>query len=126
MEDPAVNQLRNIYGLNPDTPHIALQFPRLPPRLFNPMHKIFENPIKEKFTEERELINKKLEGFQWSYQSYAAGLMNMNSTGIIPPGHPLFNQKNSVIALKAENDKLLKENFELKKKLNNKKPKHEQ
>jgi hypothetical protein len=45
----------------------------------------------------------------------------MNSSGLIPPGHPLFSRQNSVSTLKAENDKLLKENLELKKKLDEKK-----
>jgi hypothetical protein len=43
----------------------------------------------------------------------------MNSS-IIPPGHPLYNRKSSAKGLQAENDKLLKENTELKKKLDKK------
>ena len=43
----------------------------------------------------------------------------MNSA-IIPPGHPLYTRQNSVETLQAENDKLLKENLELKKKLETK------
>ena len=121
MEDLPIKQLKDIYGLNPNIPHLALQFPRLPPGLTNPMFKIFENPMKEKFAEDNALINKKLQGFQQSYQKYASGLLTMNSGGIIPPGHPLFNQQNSVSTLKAQNDKLLKENLELKKKLDKKK-----
>ena len=121
MEDLPIKQLKDIYGLNPNIPHLALQFPRLPPGLTNPMFKIFENPMKEKFTEDNALINKKLQGFQQSYQKYASGLLTMNSGGLIPPGHPLFNQQNSVSTLKAQNDKLLKENLELKKKLDKKK-----
>jgi hypothetical protein len=50
------------------------------------------------------------------YQQYASGLLSMNTT-IIPPGHPLYTRQNSVNTLKTENDKLLKENLELKKKL---------
>ena len=121
MEDLPIKQLKDIYGLNPNIPHLALQFPRLPPGLTNPMFKIFENPMKEKFAEDNASINKKLQGFQQSYQKYASGLLTMNSGGIIPPGHPLFNQQNSVSTLKAQNDKLLKENLELKKKLDKKK-----
>ena len=121
MEDLPIKQLRDIYGLNPNIPHLALQFPRLPPELTNPLFKIFENPMKEKFAEDNALINKKLQGFQQSYQKYASGLLTMNSGGLIPPGHPLFNQQNSVSTLKAQNDKLLKENLELKKKLDKKK-----
>ena len=58
------------------------------------------------------------------YQQYASGLISMNSA-IIPPGHPLFNRKNSVQTLQTENDKLLKENLNLKKKLEKESiPKH--
>ncbi|MBI2643820.1 MAG: hypothetical protein HYW92_05985 [Nitrosarchaeum sp.] len=121
MEDLPIKQLKDIYGLNPNIPHLALQFPRLPPGLSNPLFKIFENPMKEKFAEENALINKKLEGFQQSYQRYASGLLTMNFGAIVPPGHPLFSRQNSVSTLKTENDKLLKENLELKKKLDDKK-----
>ena len=121
MEDLPIKHLKDIYGLNPNIPHLALQFPRLPPGLSNPLFKIFENPMKEKFAEENALINKKLEGFQQSYQRYASGLLTMNSGAIVPPGHPLFSRQNSVSTLKTENDKLLKENLELKKKLDDKK-----
>lgn len=124
MEDLPIKHLKDLYGLNPNIPHLALQFPRLPPGLTNSMFKIFENPMKEKFAEDNATINKKLQGFQQSYQRYASGLLTMNSNGIIPPGHPLFNRVNSVNTLKAENDKLLKENRELKKKIDEKKDSH--
>ena len=100
MEDLPIKQLKDIYGLNPNIPHLALQFPRLPPGLSNPLFKIFENPMKEKFAEENALINKKLERFQQSYQRYASGLLTMNSGAIVPPGHPLFSRQNSVSTLK--------------------------
>ncbi len=121
MEDLPTKHLRDIYGLNPNIPQLALQFPRLPPGLSNPLFKIFENPMKEKFAEDNATIHKKLQGFQQSYQRYVSGLLSMNSGGIIPPGHPLFSRQNSVSTLKAENDKLLKENLELKKMLDEKK-----
>jgi hypothetical protein len=124
MEDLSIKHLKDIYGLNPIIPHLALQFPRLPPGLFNPIFKIFENPMKEKIAEENTIINKKLQGFQSAYQRYASGLMTMNSSGIIPPGHPLFSLHNSVSVLKTENDKLFKENLELKKKLDEKEARH--
>lgn len=117
MEDSSIKQLRDLYGLNPNIPSLAFQFPRLPPGLPHPVFKIYENPMKEKFANNSDSINKKIEGFQHMYQQYASGLMNMNSSGIIPPGHPLFSRQNSVETLKAEKDKLLKENLELKKKL---------
>jgi len=117
VEELAIKQLRDLYGLNPNIPHLVFQFPRLPPGLSHPMFKLYENPMKEKFANDVNSINRKIQGFQHMYQQYATGLMNMNSSGIVPPGHPLFNRNNSIEMLKTEKDKLLKENLELKKKL---------
>jgi hypothetical protein len=124
MEDLSLKHLRDIYGLNPDIPHIALQFPRIPPSLSNYPFKSFENPIKEKFFQENASINKKLKGFQQFYHKYALGLLNTNSGQIIPPGHPLFSQCNSDTMLKVENDKLQKENLELRKKIDQQESTH--
>ena len=111
--------LQDLYGLNPNIPHMAFQFPRLPPGLAHPMFNNYESPLKEQFSKQTETVNQKLQGFQQMYQQYASGLLSMNST-IIPPGHPLYTKKNSTEVLRAENDKLLKENTELKKKLEKK------
>ena len=110
MDNFAIKHLRDLYGLNPNIPHLALQFPRLPPGLTHPMFKIYEGPTKEQFSEEVTNISQKLQGFQHMYQQYAAGLLSMNSA-IIPPGHPLYNRQNSVETLQVTNDKLLKENL---------------
>ncbi|MCE2506573.1 MAG: hypothetical protein J4F36_08945 [Nitrosopumilaceae archaeon] len=115
MENMVNKHLEDLYGLNPNTPHMALQFPRLPPGLTHPMFKLHQNPVKEQFSRDVETINQKLQGFQHMYQQYASGLLTGN--GIIPPGHPLYTKQNSVQTLQTENDKLLKENTELKKKL---------
>ncbi|MBL7001517.1 MAG: hypothetical protein ISR80_01990 [Nitrosopumilus sp.] len=124
MENHVIKHLENLYGLNPNIPHRALQFPRLPPGLTHPMFKIYENPMKEQFSQEVATINQKLEGFQRMYQQHAAGLLSMDST-IVPPGHPLFTSQNSVQTLRTENDKLFKENSMLKKKLEKENtPKH--
>ncbi|MDH3656521.1 MAG: hypothetical protein OEM77_00080 [Nitrosopumilus sp.] len=116
MENLVIKRLQNLYGLNPNIPHMALQFPRLPPGLTHPMFKIYESPMKEQFLQQADNINQKLQGFQHMYQQHASGLLSMNSA-IIPPGHPLYARQNSVETLQSENDKLLKENLELKKKL---------
>ena len=100
MEESLANHLRELYGLSPNTPHRAFQFPRIPPGTTHPMFKIFENPIKSKLISESESMTKKLQGFQRMYQNYAKGLFEMNSTGIIPPGHPLYNRQNSIETLK--------------------------
>lgn len=119
MSDFATKHLRDLYGLNPNIPHLAFQFPRLPPGLTHPMFKIYENPMKEQFSRQTDTINQKLQGFQQMYQQYASGLLTMNNT-VVPPGHPLYTKKNSIDVLQTENDKLLKENLELKKKLEKK------
>jgi len=116
MDNLVIKHLQDLYGLNPNIPHLALQFPRLPPGLTQPMFKIYENPIKEQFSQEAATINQKLQGFQHMYQQYVSGLLSMNST-IIPPGHPLYSRQNSVEMIQDTNDKLLKENLELKKKV---------
>jgi len=116
MDNMVANHLRDLYGLNPNIPHLAFQFPRLPPGISNPMFKTHENPMKEQFLKNAETINQKLQGFQHMYQQYAAGLLTMNST-VIPPGHPAYTRENSIETLQTENDKLIKENLELKKKL---------
>ena len=119
MDNLAIKHLQDLYGLNPNIPHMAFQFPRLPPGISNPMFKIYENPMKEQFSEQADTINQKLQGFQHMYQQYASGLLTMNST-IIPPGHPLYSRQNSAKTLQTENNKLLKENQELKKQLGKK------
>ena len=85
--------------------------------------KFMKNPMKEQFSEQAATINQKLQGFQRMYQEYASGLLSMSST-IVPPGHPLYSNQNSIETLQSENDKLLKENLELKKKLENSKSVH--
>jgi hypothetical protein len=80
------------------------------------MFKNHENPMKEQFLRNAENMTQKLQGFQHMYQQYAAGLLTMTST-VIPPGHPAYTRQNSIETLQTENDKLIKENLELKKKL---------
>ena len=116
MDNLAIKHLQDLYGLNPNVPHLAFQFPRLPPGLNHPMFKVYDNPLKEQFSQQAATINQKLQGFQQMYQEYAAGLLSMRSS-VVPPGHPLYSRQNSVETLQAENDKLQKENIELKKKL---------
>ena len=120
MDELLMRHLRDMYDLNHDIPHRAFQFPRLPPGITHPMFKLFGNPSRDNFIQTAEDLNKKLNNFQENYQQHASGLMTMNSNGIFPPGHPLYSQKNSIKNLKLENDKLLKQNLELKKKLDQK------
>ncbi len=116
MDNMVANHLRDLYGLNPNIPHMAFQFPRLPPGLSNPMFKTHENPMKKQFLDNAENMAQKLQGFQHVYQQYAGGLLTVSSA-IIPPGHPAYTRQNSIQTLQTENDRLLKENLELKKTL---------
>ena len=117
MDEFVLRQLKDLYGLNYDIPHMAFQFPRLPPGIIHPMTKINENPLKEKFLQNASMINKKLDGFQKLYQQHVSGLITMNANRVIPPGHPMYSEKNSFEYLKVENDKLKKQNLQLKKQL---------
>ncbi len=114
-----MRHLQDLYGLNPNIPHMAFQFPRLPPGLNHPLSSIPQNQLKPQLIQHNETVNQKLQGFQKMYQDYASGLLSKESP-IIPPGHPLFTSRNSVQTLKIENEKLIKENLELRKKLENK------
>ncbi|MDX1596728.1 MAG: hypothetical protein R3327_07290, partial [Nitrosopumilaceae archaeon] len=62
--DSPISHLRDLYGLNPNIPHMAFQFPRLPPGVLHPMFKVFENPLKDKFAQDTQTMNSQLQGFQ--------------------------------------------------------------
>ena len=49
MDEFVLKHLKDLYGLSPDAPHRAFQFPRLPPGIMHPMFKIHDNPSKERF-----------------------------------------------------------------------------
>ena len=117
MDYSVAIHLMNLYGLNPNIQPYAFQFPRTPPSLPNPIQNLNKNYKKESFSKNNESINTKLENFQQLYQKYAAGLFDMTFPSIVPPGHPLYSRQFSVETLQSERDKLLKENLELKKRL---------
>ena len=115
MDEYLVEHMRNLYGLNPDMPHIAFQFPRLPPSMERQMFKIHQDPARQRLAKDAESA-KRLQDFSQAYQRHASGLFAANSK-IIPPGHPLHTSQDSISTLKAENDRLLKDNMELRKRL---------
>ena len=63
MDDMVMNHLQDLYGLNPHIPHIAFQFPRLPPGLSGSMFKVNEIPMKEQFSQNASTMSQKLRGF---------------------------------------------------------------
>jgi len=89
-------------------------FIRFPPGLsFTTTGLIKPNHLHEKLLNDTSSINPKLNDFQQMYKKFASGLIGVN-TSLIPPGHPLFNRLNSSALLQTENEKLRKENQELK------------
>ena len=94
---------------------------RYPPGANIPQGLVNSPKLKEKISIASAAISPTLENFAQMYQQMAAGLLNMSLDKLIPPGHPLYTKENSITILKEEKAKILKENLELKKKLENKK-----
>jgi len=76
--------------------------------------------LKGKLSTDNAALNPKLDDFAQMYQQMAGSLIDMSIDKLIPPGHPMHSKENSISLLKDENKKILRENFELKKKLENK------
>ncbi len=92
-------------------------FPRYPPGVLPPTIALMnQKRLKEKFFQENASMTTKLQDFNQMYQKLASGLFEISHTAL-PPGHPLFSRLNSSTLLKNENDKLRKDNLELKKQL---------
>jgi len=111
----------NVYGLPADFSTLAPDSIRYPPGVSIPMGLVNTPKLKEKMSADGAALTPKLENFTQMYQQMAAGLLNMSLDRLIPPGHPLYSKENSIRLLKDEKEKILKENLELKKKLENKK-----
>ena len=94
---------------------------RYPPGVSIPKGLVNAPKLKEKISIDNAALTPTLENFAQMYQQMAAGLLNMSLNKLIPPGHPLYSKENSITLLKEEKEKILKENLELKKKLENKK-----
>ena len=89
---------------------------RYPPKSNPPIGFLGIQKIHEKFNKKNASIVPNLEDFNQMFRQYAEGLLHTNES-IFPPGHPLYNREKSFSLLKEANDKLLKENLELKKQL---------
>ena len=107
-------------GIDMMIPEIMSNSIRYPPGSNPPNALVSGNKLRENLDMSNASINPKLQDFALMYRKMSSGLLDMSAGGIIPPGHPLFNREGSISTLKEENDKLLKENLELKKKLEQK------
>jgi len=93
---------------------------RYPPGANLPSGLVNTSKLKRQLSADNAALSPKLQDFTEMYHKMAAGLLDMSSNTLIPPGHPIHSRENSVTILKEENKKILKENMELKKKLEEK------
>ena len=121
MDYYAAKKKIDVYGLPADFSTLAPDSIRYPPGVSIPMGLVNTPKLKEKMSADNAALTPKLENFAQMYQQMAAGLLNMSLDKLIPPGHPMYSKENSITLLKEEREKILKENLELKKKLENKK-----
>ncbi len=117
MEYFYTKRLLDLSGINPDLGLPSSMFPRYPPGISPPSLGLMnQNRLKKKFFHDNASINTKLNDFHQRYQKFASGLFEVAYPSF-PPGHPLFSRFESTTALQSENDKLRKENLELKKQI---------
>lgn len=119
-ESYAFEYMHDRYWHNNAASPTAIQFPRVPPAPFGkpitmpgrPMPKMMPNPI----VDNTARLDDTMDGLRHAFYLRASNLV---STGIspVPPGHPLYDRQISIMALESERDSLLKENSELKKRL---------
>ena len=103
-------------AFNPIDANLGNETIRYPPRSNPPTGFSGINEIREKFNKRNASMMPNLEDFNQMFRQYADGLLHSNES-IFPPGHPLYNREKSFSLMKEANDKLLKENLELKKQL---------
>ena len=111
----------DVNNFTPDFTTLTPDSIRYPPGASIPKGLVDTPKLKEKLSIDSAALAPTLENFAQMYQQMAAGLLNMSLDKLIPPGHPLYTKENSITILKEEKEKILKENLELKKKLEDKK-----
>ena len=106
--DEALAHLRALWGL--DGPHPALKFPRAPPGRMNPMASAFAVPPRGP----AQPPVPDMEQARRAHSDLASRLTDPGSRQLPPPGHPMHDRQDSLAALRAENDRLAKENADLR------------
>ncbi len=117
MNDFDSKQTMDTIELNPFLGLPMSIFPRYPPGVLPPTNALMnQKRLKEKFLQENASMTTKLQDYNQMYQKLATGLFEIGYQAL-PPGHPFYSRLNSSTLLKNENDKLRKENLELKNRL---------
>ena len=109
-----------MYGFTTDFSSLIPDSIRYPPNGNVPKGLMNTLTLRGKLSTDNAALNPKLDDFAQMYQQMAGSLIDMSIDKLIPPGHPMHSKENSISLLKDENKKILRENFELKKKLENK------
>ncbi len=104
-----------------DISRLVPDFIRYPPAASIPNALVNKPKLMKKLSSENMALTPTLQDFTEIYQQMAAGLFSMSTSKLIPPGHPMYSKENSITLLKEENQKIMKENLELQKQLENKK-----
>ena len=122
-ESEAFRRMYAQYGYasnSPDArPPPAIHFPREPPEPFGrpvPMPGRPAARIDPRSRDHVARLGDAVDGFRRVFHQQASGLL-LTGTPPVPPGHPLYNSQLAITALEAERDSLLKENADLKKRL---------
>jgi len=110
----------DIYDNTTDFSFLTPDTLRYPPGANLPSGLVNTSKLKRQLSADNAALSPKLQDFTEMYHKMAAGLLDMSSNTLIPPGHPIHSRENSVAILKEENKKILKENIELNKKLEEK------
>ena len=104
-----------------DISSLVPDFIRYPPAASIPNALANKPKLMKKLSSENMTLTPTLQDFTEMYQQMAASLFSMSTSKLIPPGHPIYSKENSITLLKEENQKIMKENLELQKQLENKK-----
>ena len=104
-----------------DISRLVPDFIRYPPAASIPNALVNKPKLMKKLSSENMALSPTLQDFTEMYQQMAASLFSMSTSKLIPPGHPMYSKENSITLLKEENQKIMKENLELQKQLENKK-----
>ena len=104
-----------------DISSLVPDFIRYPPAASIPNALVNKPKLMKKLSSENMALTPMLQDFTEMYQQMAASLFSMSTSKLIPPGHPIYSKESSIILLKEENQKIMKENLELQKQLENKK-----
>ena len=115
---------KGILGLDSnilDISSLVPDFIRYPPAASIPNALVNKPKLMKKLSSENMALTPTLQDFTEMYQQMAASLFSMSTNKLVPPGHPMYSKENSITLLKEENQKIMKENLELQKQLENKK-----